>query len=120
MSNWNASDNGLYGIKDALFRIASYLERKEEREKAIKDTPVERDLEKTRPTGEPLIKDEKIRKVVRAWYDLNTNKNFAVFCEDGCTLSIGHSARIEFLDKVFDDIKQGYAYPIIDLCGEEE
>lgn len=69
---------------------------------------------------EPLIKDEKIRKAVRAWYDLNTNKDFAVFCEDACTLSIAHSARIEFLEKVFDNIKRDYGYPIAELCGEEE
>lgn len=68
----------------------------------------------------PLIKDEKIRKAVRVWYDLNTNKDFAVFCEDACTLSIAHSARIEFLERVFDNIKRDYGYPITELCGEEE
>lgn len=69
---------------------------------------------------EPLIKDDKVRKAVRAWYDLNTNKDFAVFCEDACTLSIAHSARIEFLEKVFGNIKRDYGYPITELCGGEK
>ena len=125
MSNWNASDNGLYGIKESLYRIAGYLERKEEREIATKDAPVERDLEKTRSTGEPLIKDEKIRKAVRAWTEacFNDNEFWVVDLDErNFTLKANRSdAKATFYsaNKLYGIEDDGF-YTITELCGEEE
>ena len=119
MSNWNASDNGLAGIRDALYRIAGYLERKEERETAIKDSPVERDLEKTRSTGEPLIKDEKIRKAVRVVCELwgvdllcvNSTQYVLVTT----ILALGKGYKLEI-----PNINITCTCSITELCGDEE
>lgn len=66
---------------------------------------------------EPLIKDEKIRKAVRAWADFNGD--YPIYCEDRCTLSCEHAPRIEFKDRVFANLDDR-AYTIAELCGEEE
>ena len=74
-------------------------------------------------TKEPLIKDEKIRKAVRAWAD--ANDVLEVFID-----RIGDGTYIELYDE--DDgrrrisalrpagLKTGEAYTIDELCGEEE
>lgn len=117
MSGWNASDNGLLGgIREALYRIAGYLERKEERETAIKDAPIERDLGKTRSTSEPLIKDEKIRKAVRAWAEANDIER--VWHEYSSCWLRGNGLKIELENEVVE-LEQGN-YAIAELCGEEE
>lgn len=67
---------------------------------------------------EPLIKDEKIRKAVRAWAD--SNGTYPIYWEDGCTLSINHSMRIEFSERAFAYLDVDKAYTIAELCGEEE
>ena len=38
------------------------------------------------------------------------NKDYSHFADNG----------IEFLDRVFDNIKRDYGYPITELCGEKE
>ena len=72
---------------------------------------------------EPLIKDEKIRKAVRAWAE--ANDVLEVFID-----RIGDGTYIELYDE--DDgrrrisalrpagLKTGEAYTIDELCGEEE
>lgn len=68
--------------------------------------------------AEPLIKDEKVRKAVRAWADFNGT--YPIYWEDGCTLSIDHSIRIEFSERAFAYLDVDKAYTIAELCGEEE
>lgn len=127
MSNWNASDNGLNGIRESLYRIAGYLERKEERETAIKDAPVERDLENTHSTREPLIKDEKVRKAVRAWAEALDFKND----EHIILTKPEYHARVLDVEKGLFTMSIPYdeeniedvcnlPYTIAELCGEEE
>ena len=72
---------------------------------------------------EPLIKDEKIRKAVRAWAEANEVLEVFIDC-------IGDGTYIELYDE--DDgrrrisalrpagVKTGEAYTIDELCGEEE
>lgn len=70
---------------------------------------------------EPLIKNEKIRKAVRAWAEAN------VLCEDigihnfatGTRFSIGQYA-IEFMGYYICNLVNDKRYTITELCGEEE
>lgn len=70
--------------------------------------------------AEPLIKDEKIRKAVRAWAEAN---DFArVFYEydysnDVTRFFVGETVMIIEVDEVLEDCR---AYTIAELCGEEE
>lgn len=69
---------------------------------------------------EPLIKDEKVRKAVRAWAEANN------FLDDievhsltaGTRFSIGHYD-IEFLGYFIYDLEFNKTYTIDELCGEE-
>lgn len=65
---------------------------------------------------EPLIKDEKVRKAVRAWAD----KQDITICRvaDGNCL-VNYPAIISFLGTPFADLKNR-EYTIAELCGEEE
>lgn len=70
---------------------------------------------------EPIIKDEKIRKAVRAWAEAN---NFLDEIEvhsltAGTRFSIGHYD-IEFLGYFIYDLESNKTYTIEELCGEEE
>lgn len=74
--------------------------------------------------AEPLIKDEKIRKAVRAWAGANGSENEAFYI---CTpfyrmLRISARSRcIEFSnDGSFGQIDFTKGYTIAELCGEEE
>lgn len=73
---------------------------------------------------EPLIKDEKIRKVVRAWaecchvqvvnhYFCDCNSCFMFTDEGGNDCSLDFTFRIDNLESDVD-------YTIAELCGEEE
>ena len=78
------------------------------------------DWEDYKPS-EPLIKDEKIRKAVRAWAEANN------FLDDievhsltaGTRFSIGHYD-IEFLGYFIYNLESNKTYTIDELCGEEE
>lgn len=71
--------------------------------------------------AEPLIKDEKIRKAVRAWaeannffdeievHSLTAGTRFSIECYD-----------IEFLGYFIYDLEDNKTYTIDELCGEEE
>lgn len=70
---------------------------------------------------EPLIKDEKIRKAVRAWAEAN---NFLDEIEvhsltAGTRFSIEYYD-IEFLGYFIYDLESNKTYTIAELCGEEE
>ena len=70
---------------------------------------------------EPLIKDEKVRKAVRAWAEAN---NFLDEIEvhsltAGTRFSIGHYD-IEFLGYFIYDLESNKTYTIAELCGEED
>lgn len=70
---------------------------------------------------EPIIKDEKIRKAVRAWADANDfiNEIEVSGLNAGTRFSEGHWS-IEFIGYFIYDLKIGSTYTITELCGEEE
>lgn len=65
---------------------------------------------------EPLIKDEKIRKAVRAW--AVPNGTYPIYFVDDYTLSYNRGPRIEFENRVFANL-DGRPYTIDELCGED-
>jgi len=65
---------------------------------------------------EPLIKDEKVRKAVRAWAEATGTTRVNVWV--GTIESRQNDARVYFdLNMLIDD---GDDYTITELCGEEE
>ena len=77
--------------------------------------------------AEPLIKDEKIRKAVRAWADLYDSGVIRVYIGedyvslykddvDGYSSSVG----IDLSPDVFRELIDAHYYTIAELCGEEE
>ena len=69
---------------------------------------------------EPLIKDEKVRKAVRAWADANKTITKVHVMNNGYEIYGGNTdSVIHFETLPFDHIKQG-DYTIDELCGEEE
>lgn len=76
---------------------------------------------------EPLIKDEKIRKAVRAWAELYDNSVIRVHLgEDYVSLfkdevnSYSSSVGIDLPPDVFRELIDAHYYTIAELCGEEE
>ena len=67
----------------------------------------------------PLIKDEKIRKAVRAWAEVDALVLVAAET-DYRIESVNDSAVIRFDEPVFRDLPKGRNYTITELCGEEE
>lgn len=65
---------------------------------------------------EPLIKDDKIRKAVRAWAEANDIER--VWHEYSTCWLRGNGLSIELENEVVD-LKQGN-FAIAELCGEEE
>lgn len=76
--------------------------------------------------AEPLIKNEKIRKAVRAWAVANDLDNFRVQNEHfNCCKIIGYTAGINKASFIEFQTTIAYAdskklYTIDELCGEEE
>lgn len=73
--------------------------------------------------AEPLIKDEKIRKAVRAWADAGGLEHFTVVNEHfNCCKIMGRKynrvSKIEFLATIPNATHR--TYTIAELCGEEE
>lgn len=66
--------------------------------------------------AEPLIKDENIRKAVRAWAEANDIERVWHECSS-CWLR-GNGLTIELENEV-DELEQGN-YSIAELCGEED
>jgi hypothetical protein len=74
--------------------------------------------------AEPLIKDEKIRKAVRAWAEVNSVKE-ALYTERQnrslCVLEdMGEDGYSIDLVGWIPTLKDGEVYTIAELCGEEE
>lgn len=68
---------------------------------------------------EPLIKDEKVRKAVRAWAEVDA----LVYVEvetDYRLESVNDDAVIRFDDPVFKDLPKGRNLTLAELCGDEE
>lgn len=75
-----------------------------------------------RPT-EPVIKDEKVRKAVRAWAEASELEHFTVVNEHfNCCKIMGRKgnrvSKIEFQTTIPNTTHRTYA--IAELCGEEE
>lgn len=75
---------------------------------------------------EPLIKDEKIRKAVRAWAEANAINSGNYYNTDIKFNVTEHRLQwiqtaIEFNDITgLDNLEDGETYTIAELCGEEE
>ena len=75
--------------------------------------------------AEPLIKDEKIRKAVRAWAEANNLNNVAFedYDDENCYFIDGdYEPQIWFSKKSIleSPLDDGKIYTIAELCGEEE
>lgn len=72
--------------------------------------------------SEPLIKDEKVRKAVRAWAEANDIEDGITYLGDGEFRSYLNTT-IDFAILVnehrFDLLKKNEEYTIPELCGEE-
>jgi len=67
--------------------------------------------------AEPIIKDEKIRKAVRAWAEAN---NVTKVWHEGSSVGFCDGAvSIKFHELCWEEIPKG-EYTIAELCGEEE
>lgn len=82
--------------------------------------------EKYNPPKEPLIKDEKVRKAVRAWAEADDLDNFRVQNQhfNECKI-IGYTAGINKASFIGFQTTIAHAdnkklYTIAELCGEEE
>lgn len=74
---------------------------------------------------EPLIKDQKVRKAVRAWaeaIELNPKDIILYIYSDGSAIELPTDSVIDFGDKIVDPskIEDGRHYSIEELCGSEE
>lgn len=75
---------------------------------------------------EPLIKDEKVRKAVRAWAEANAIDSGNYYNTDIKFNVTEHRLKwiqtaIEFNDIMgLDNLEDGETYTIAELCGEEE
>jgi hypothetical protein len=68
--------------------------------------------------AEPLIKDEKVRKAVKAWAEAwNKNK---LYKDADNVLSTVDNFVIQFGQTAFIDLEEKKPYTIAELCGEEE
>ena len=77
--------------------------------------------------AEPLIKDEKIRKAVRAWAELYDDTVIRIHIgEDYVSLfkdevnGYSSSVGIDLPTEVFKKLIDAHYYTIAELCGEEE
>lgn len=69
---------------------------------------------------EPLIKNEKVRKAVRAWAEANKTITKVYVMNNGYEIYGGKTdSVINFETLPFDHIEQG-VYTIKELCGDEE
>ena len=69
---------------------------------------------------EPLIKDEKIRKIVKAWADQNNIKEVDyLIIGTGVSLFVYDDIEINFTFQV-EGVRDDKRYTIAELCGEEE
>lgn len=72
---------------------------------------------------EPLIKDEKVRKAVRAWAEACGVKQikYSIAPNQYYDADMGTGFSIKFLTKPVEVyLEEGKTYTITELCGEEE
>lgn len=70
--------------------------------------------------AEPLIKDEKVRKAVRAWAEANNYpKTMELYYNAPNFVLRSDISTIEF-DKEIEPLRHGDQHTIEELCGEEE
>lgn len=74
--------------------------------------------------AEPLIKDEKVRKAVRAWAEVNNIKNVAFEDYDDENIYFidkDYEPQIWFPNKsvLWSSLDDGKMYTIAELCGED-
>lgn len=70
--------------------------------------------------AEPLIKDEKIRKAVRAWAEACDIESCYLDCGEFCTKHREINCCIGFGESVSEIPLEEKHYTIAELCGEEE
>ena len=70
--------------------------------------------------AEPLIKDEKIRKAVRAWAEACDIESCHLDCGEFCTKHREINCCIGFGESVSEIPLKEKHYTIAELCGEEE
>lgn len=78
--------------------------------------------------AEPLIKDEKVRKAVRAWAEANGIKEIIIFDRSnnapytpvGAVEFAGNASRLKVLFRTGERFDTNRIYTIEELCGEEE
>lgn len=78
--------------------------------------------------AEPLIKNEKVRKAVRAWYDAidyRVDKLLCIKASGSTKLEISDGSPLIYISLFVDkgtlgNIKDRTSYTIAELCGEEE
>ena len=68
----------------------------------------------------PLIKDDKIRKAVRAWAEANNAGRVAIQNSYCLSTEGDEDENIVFCIPIFKDIDDNVSYTIEELCGEEE
>ena len=81
------------------------------------------DYEPDSEPAEPLIKDEKIRKAVRAWAEACGAKQikYSIAPNQYYDADMGTGFSIKFLTKPVEVyLEEGKIYTIAELCGEEE
>lgn len=74
--------------------------------------------EELKAPKEPLIKDEKIRNIIRAWADENDSMR-VVYYSPKNELADSYGNSISF-NLIFRELNHGAEYTIAELCGEEE
>lgn len=65
---------------------------------------------------EPLIKDEKVRKAVKAWAEANGDDCYYIVSD--YRIDDGSSYSIEFCNSPFEDLENRH-YTIRELCGDD-
>lgn len=111
------------GPIDLYFYLNKYEENEVDRKTYQSLAELNADWEDYAPK-EPLIKDKKIRKAVRAWAEANNIR--AVYYspeEDGFYVKNFDDeivTSIYFADKPMEEDGYGEHYTIAELCGEEE
>jgi hypothetical protein len=104
---------------DAIVKLSDeHAEAVEQLKKAVEEL-----IEQHTP-AEPLIEDEKIRKAVRAWAEVNSVKE-ALYAERQnrslCVLEdMGEDGYSIDLVGWIPTLKDGEVYTIAELCGEED
>lgn len=68
--------------------------------------------------AEPLIEDEQIRKIIRAWAEKNDSTRIEYAAPEN-ELVDSYGNTISF-DLIFKELNHGAEYTIDELCGEEE